>query len=369
MLLETLTIQEKEVERVQKKWLIYGAYGYTGELIAREAKKRGMNPVLGGRNLEMINYLAKELELEARVFPVGPSAAENLSDIGLVLHCAGPFQKTSAPMIKACLEAGADYLDITGEIPVFEHSFAQNAAAKEAGITICSGVGFDVIPTDCTARKLKELMPDATNLALGFDSDSGISPGTYKTMIEGMGSGSAERRDGQLVPVPIGSQRRKIDFGRGTRTAIGIPWGDVSTAFHTTGIPNISTWIPMKRSRIIGARLFSPAGSLLAKPVIQKRLKKWVSLRVKGPDEKLRAGAPAYIWGEARNAEGVTTTVRIQSANVYDLTVYGALEVVSRLLEGDYPSGSFTPATLFGADLIEALPGSGKFEVETVYPV
>lgn len=353
---------------MQKKWLIYGSYGYTGELIAREAKKRGMNPVLGGRNPEMVNYLAKELGLEARVFPVGPSTAENLSDIALVLHCAGPFNKTSAPMIQACLEAGADYMDITGEIAVFEHSFAQDAKAREAGITICSGVGFDVIPTDCTALKLKELMPDAVSLSLGFESDSRISPGTYKTMIEGMGSGSAERRDGQLVPVPIGSQRRKIDFGRGIRTAIGIPWGDISTAFHTTGIPNISTWIPMKRRRIVGARLISPAGKVLGMPFIQKRLKKWVSLRVSGPDEKFRAGAPTYIWGEARNADGVVATVRIRTANVYDVTVYGALESATRLLEGDFPSGSFTPALLFGPELIEELPGSGKFEVETIYP-
>ncbi|WP_422122446.1 saccharopine dehydrogenase family protein [Planococcus sp. X10-3] len=352
---------------MQKKWLIYGAYGYTGELIAREAKKRGMSPVLAGRNREMVNYLAKELELEARVFPVDQATAEHLADIDLVLHCAGPFQKTTPPMIKACLEAGADYLDITGEIAVFEHSFAQDGKAKAAGITICSGVGFDVIPTDCTARKLNELMPDAVTLALGFDSDSGISPGTYKTMIQGLGSGSAERRDGQLVPVPIGSQRRKIDFGRGTKSAMGIPWGDVSTAYHTTGIPNITTWIPMKKSRILGARLFSPAGSVLSRPVIQKRLKNMVVRRVIGPDEKLRSDTPAFIWGEARNAAGVVTTVRIKTANVYDLTVFGALEVASRLLDGDYPSGSYTPATLFGSSLIEELPGSGQFEVETVY--
>lgn len=353
---------------MQKKWLIYGAYGYTGELIAREAKKRGMTPVLAGRNPEMLNYLAKELDLEARVFPIGGKMAENLSDIALVLHCAGPFQKTSPPMIEACLETGADYLDITGEISVFEHSFAQNAKAKNENITICSGAGFDVIPTDCTALKLKEEMPDAVSIALGFDSDSGISPGTYKTMIQGMGSGSAERREGKVVSVPIGSQRRKIDFGRGERSAMGIPWGDVSTAFHTTGIPNISTWIPMKKSRIIGARLLSPAGSIIALPFIQKRLEKWVSLRVSGPDEELRKGAPAYIWGEARNAEGAVTSVRIKTANVYDLTVYGSLEVVSRLLNGDYPSGAHTPASLFGSDLVESLPESEKFEVETIYP-
>lgn len=353
---------------MQKKWLIYGAYGYTGELIAREAKKRGMRPVLAGRNPDKLKVLGNELQLETRVFPVGPYASENLSDIALVLHCAGPFQKTSAPMIQACLDAGADYLDITGEISVFEHSIGQDSAAKEAGITVCSGAGFDVIPTDCTALKLKELMPDAVSLSLGFDSDSGVSPGTYKTMIQGMGSGSAERRDGKIVPVPLGSKRRKIDFGRGMRSSLGIPWGDVSTAFYTTGIPNISTWIPMKKSRILGARIFSPASVLFALPFIQKTLKNWVERRISGPDESLRASAPAYIWGEARNAEGVVKTVRIETANVYDLTVFGALEVVSRLLDGDYPSGSFTPATLFGSELIEELPGSGKFEEETIYP-
>ncbi|WP_238942883.1 saccharopine dehydrogenase family protein [Planococcus beigongshangi] len=352
---------------MQKKWLIYGAYGYTGELIAREAKKRGMSPVLAGRSEEKLKPLGEELQLETRVFLVD-SAAGNLSGITLVLHCAGPFQKTSAPMIEACLEAGAHYLDITGEISVFQHSFAQDAKAKEAGILICSGVGFDVIPTDCTALKLKEEMPDATSLSLGFDSDSGISPGTYKTMIQGTGSGSAERRDGKIIPVAIGSQRRTIDFGRGTRSAMGIPWGDVSTAFHTTGIPNIQTWIPMKKANVIGARIFSPAGALIGLPPIQKRLMKWVEKRVSGPDETLRAGAPAYIWGEARNPDGVIKTVRIQTANVYDLTVYGALEVVSRLLEGDSPSGSHTPAALFGSGLLEDLPGSGKFEVETIYP-
>ncbi|MGI2329114.1 saccharopine dehydrogenase family protein [Planococcus sp. YIM B11945] len=353
---------------MEKKWLIYGAYGYTGELIAREAKERGMRPVLAGRNPDKLKPLCDELQLEARVFPVDANAAENLSDIALVLHCAGPFKKTSAPMIEACLEAGAHYLDITGEISVFEHSFSQDAAAKKAGITLCSGAGFDVIPTDCTALRLKELLPDAVSLSLGFDSDSGISPGTFKTMIEGMGSGSAERRTGKIVPVPLGSQRRMIDFGRGKRSSIGIPWGDVSTAFYTTNIPNISTWIPMNKSRILGARLFSRAGSLLALPAIQKALKNWVERRVSGPDEALRAGAPAYIWGEARNAGGIVKTVRIQTANVYDVTVYGALEAVSRLLDGDFPSGSQTPAALFGSDLIEGLPGSGKFEEETIYP-
>lgn len=350
------------------KWLIYGAYGYTGELIAREAVRRGLTPVLAGRNLQKVKVLAAELGLEMRVFPAEAAAASQLRDIDILLHCAGPFSETSEPMIEACLKARTHYLDITGEIPVFEHTHAQHGRAVDAGIVLCSGVGFDVIPTDCTALRLKELLPDATRLALGFDSDSGISPGTFKTMIQGLGSGSAVRRGGKLVAVPLGSQQRTIDFGRGSRSAIGIPWGDVATAFYTTGIPDISTWIPMAKPAAAAARTSGILRPVLSAPAVQQTLRKWVEQKVAGPDQERRANAPAYIWGEAVNAAGVRKTARIQTANVYDLTVYGALEVCRRLLEEEHAPGSWTPAKLFGAKLVEELPGSGKFEVETFYP-
>jgi short subunit dehydrogenase-like uncharacterized protein len=350
------------------KWMIYGAYGYTGELIAREAVHRGLEPVLAGRNAKKLESLAGELGLEMRAFPADPAAAPQLDDIDVLLHCAGPFSETSGPMIEACLVSRTHYTDITGEIPVFEHTHAQHARAVDAGIVICCGVGFDVIPTDCAALKLKQLLPDAAHLALGFDSDSGISPGTFKTMIQGLGSGSAVRRYGKLIPVPLGSQQRTIDFGRGSRSAMGIPWGDVATAFYTTGIPNISTWIPMAKPVAAAARASSISRPLLSAPAVQKALRKWVEQNISGPDQELRTNSPAFIWGEAVNAAGVRKTVRIQTANVYDLTVYGALEVCRRLLEEENAPGSWTPASLFGAELVEGLPGSGKFETETFYP-
>ncbi|TWT02462.1 trans-acting enoyl reductase family protein [Planomicrobium sp. CPCC 101079] len=349
---------------MKKKWMIYGASGYTGDLIAHEAAERGLSPVLGGRSEENLLPLAIKLKLEVREFPIDAEASKFLEDIDLVLHCAGPFSNTSAPMIEACIAAKTHYLDITGEIAVLEHTQAKNLLAEERGVILCSGVGFDVIPTDCIALKLKELLPDATHLSLGFDSDSGISPGTMKTMIQGLGSGSAERRSGTLTPVPLGSQSRTIDFGRGARSAMGIPWGDVSTAFHTTGIPNISTWIPMAKYRILGARLLSGFGPALATSFMQKKLADWVDRNISGPDEALRSSAPAFVWGEARNASGQVKTVRIQTANVYDLTVYGSLAIVEKLLNGHYKGGSFTPAGLFGAQLIEELPGSGTFQIE-----
>jgi short subunit dehydrogenase-like uncharacterized protein len=152
-----------------KPWMIYGANGYTGELIAREAVSRGLKPMLAGRTAAKVEPLAASLGLQARVFNLGDAGARSRSveGMGLVLHCAGPFSATAAPMMATCLSTHAHYLDITGEISVFEHAGTLDAAARAAGIVICPGVGFDVIPTDCVAAALKAALPDATHLALG----------------------------------------------------------------------------------------------------------------------------------------------------------------------------------------------------------
>ncbi|MGH8453177.1 MAG: saccharopine dehydrogenase family protein, partial [Nevskiales bacterium] len=213
-------------------WMIYGANGYTGELIAREAQRRGLKPVLAGRNADKVTALATELGFESRVFDIGTpeEIAAQLKGVELVLHCAGPFAATSTPMIAACLKVRAHYLDINGEIGVFEHAQSKNVEAQQAGVVICPGVGFDVIPLDCVAATLKQALPDATHLALGFDSNGRISPGTAKSTVEGVAQGGRVRRDGKIVRVPLAYRVRRIDFGGGEKLAMTFPSGDVSTA-------------------------------------------------------------------------------------------------------------------------------------------
>jgi short subunit dehydrogenase-like uncharacterized protein len=348
------------------QWMIYGANGYTGELIAREAKARGLQPILAGRNRDKVEALARELDLRSRVFDLDDTEAiaRNLRDSALVLHCAGPFSATSAPMLEACLMAKAHYLDISGEISVFEHAQALHGRAQQQGIVICPGVGFDVIPTDCVAAALKAALPDATRLALGFDSRSGFSPGTAKTSVEGLAQGGRVRRDGKIVKVPLAFKTRKIDFGDGEKLAMSIPWGDVSTAFYTTGIPNIEVYIPGSPGLVANARRANYIRWLLGLKPVQNLLKKRIGSSVKGPDAGTRERMPTYVWGEAINAKGVTRTARIKTANGYSLTVTGSLAVVDYLLNNNPRGGSYTPAKLVGDDLVTRLPGSGTMEIE-----
>lgn len=336
-------------------WMLYGATGYTGGLIARAAARGGLAPVLAGRNAGAVGALAAELGLPHRAFPL---AAPDLAGIGLVLHCAGPFSVTGAPMMDACLAARAHYLDITGEIDVFEQAWARDARAKAAGIVLCPGVGFDVIPTDCVAAKLKAALPGAVRLALGFDTRSGLSPGTAKTSVEGLALGGRVRQGGRIVRVPQAWKVRRIDFGDGEKTAMTIGWGDVSTAFHTTGVPNIEVYVAAPAGLIRAARLGGRFGWLLGAAPVQALLKRQAG-GVTGPDAATRARQPAFVWGEAQDAAGQRRTARLRTANGYDVTVAGALAVVRHLLGRISEGGTFTPSTLVGADLAERLPGSG----------
>lgn len=345
-----------------QQWMIYGANGYTGTLVAREAKKQGLEPVLAGRNEKAVAKLADELGLRHRVFDLrDPEAARaGLQEMAAVAHCAGPFSSTSQPMIDACIASGCHYLDITGEIDVFVAAQKRHQDAVAAGILICAGVGFDVIPTDCVAATLKSELPDADRLALGFDTRSGFSPGTAKTSVEGLKMGGKIREKDKIRSVPLAWQSREIDFGNGSKFAVTIPWGDIATAWYTTGIDNIEVFIPMAPSAAARLKKLDKLRPLLGLAPVQALLKRLAGKRIKGPDADQREKARTYVWGEAQNRAGKKVTARIETANGYDVTVHGVLMAVTHVLETDNAPGYFTPSRLMGERCIERLPGSGS---------
>jgi short subunit dehydrogenase-like uncharacterized protein len=350
---------------VTRDWLIYGANGYSGELIAREATARGMTPILAGRSADKLAPLGRDLGLPVRVFGLDDPAGldKGLDGVGLVLHCAGPFSATSAPMLAACLRNGAHYLDITGEIDVFERAYTFDDEARVAGTVICPGVGFDVIPTDCVAATLAAELPGAVSLALGFDTRAGMSPGTLKTSVEGLASGSRLRRGGRLVGVPLGSVRRRVDFGNGEKDAVAIPWGDVASAYRTTGIGDIAVYLPTSPKRTRGLRLANLARPLVSAAPVQRFMKRRIERTVAGPTAEARARHRTHVWGEVTDAAGETRTARIETANGYDLTVTGSLAFVEYLTNTTPAGGAYTPSQLLGKDLITRLPGSGELVI------
>ncbi|MDS0221370.1 saccharopine dehydrogenase NADP-binding domain-containing protein [Haloarcula sp. S1AR25-5A] len=347
--------------------VIYGSYGYTGNLITREAIDRGLDPVLAGRNRDELTDQAIKLGCESEVVALDePKVLDMvLDDADAVIHCAGPFSRTWEPMVAACLRTGTHYLDITGELDVFEAIHERDSEARETGVMLLPGTGFDVVPTDCMAAHLADRLPEADTLELAFHAEMGVSKGTAKTMVEHIDGGGAVRRDGRIERVAVGSESREIDFGWGhdDMHAVSIPWGDVSTAYHTTGIPNVTVYMSMppamaRQQRFAG--LFAPA---LGFPPVQATLKWLIEQTMDGPDAEERASDPTFVWGEARTDDGDRVESRLRGPHTYDLTAATAVEITERVLDGDAPAGFQTPAGAYGPDLILAIDGVEREDV------
>ncbi|MFD0738737.1 saccharopine dehydrogenase family protein [Lysobacter koreensis] len=340
------------------QWMIYGANGYTGRLIALEAQRRGLAPVLAGRSAD-VAALAQQLGFSHRRFDLDDAAAvaAGLAGIGLVLHCAGPFSATSAPMLEGCLAAGAHYLDITGEIDVFAHCHAQDARARERGIVVLPGAGFDVVPTDCLAAQLKRELPTATHLVLAFEAGGGPSPGTAKTSVEGLGKGGRARIDGVLQRVPLAWKTRTFIRDGQARSAMTIPWGDVYTATVSTGIPNVEVYMGVPPATIARMRRLRLLGPLLGTSLVQGFLKRGVARSVRGPSDDKRAATVTHVWGEVSAPGGAQCQRHLVVPNGYTLTVTASLGIVEHLLGGGAAPGYRTPSQLMGADYILSLPG------------
>ncbi|WP_412544062.1 saccharopine dehydrogenase NADP-binding domain-containing protein [Longispora sp. K20-0274] len=327
-------------------WMIYGANGYTGELIARLAVARGERPLLAGRSAEPVARLARELGLDHVVFDLA-DAARHLGGVAVVAHCAGPFHATAAPMVDACLATSTHYLDITGEVGVFEAVFARHDDAVAAGVALLPGAGFDVVPTDCLAGLLHARLPGATSLELAFVAGGGFSRGTARTALSG-GGVMWRRVDGKLVPITGGTLTRTVPLPSGPRTVSAIPWGDLATAYRSTGIPNITTYTALPAAAGLG-----PA--LLRLPWARSVADRLVRSTMSGPSATVRATTRTEVWGEVRDADGGAVSDTLVTPNAYDLTADAVLRAVPRM--AGLAAGAHTPATAFGPGFVLELDG------------
>ena len=338
-------------------FLIYGANGYTGELITRYAVERGLKPVLAGRNAIAVEALAKKHHLDYRIFSLdeGYRIDSALQNVDAVLHCAGPFSLTSRQMAEACLRNKKHYTDITGEIAVFEAMARLDEKANEAGIMIMPGVGFDVVPTDCLARHLKDRLPTANYLSLAFYGMGRLSHGTQATMTMNVGRGGAIRKDGTITRVPAAWKTREIDFGEVTKKAVTIPWGDVATAYYSTGIPSIEVYtvVPPANLKMLKASRY--LGWLMATKPFQDYLQKQIPPG--GPSDEERAKGKMLLWGQAEDPNGNRVESRMTAPEGYTTTALTALNIMQKILDGNFQPGYQTPAKAYRADLILEIEG------------
>lgn len=352
-------------------WMIYGAYGYTGALVAEEAIKRGHRPLLAGRSREKLDALAQRLGLESVVLDLHDERAlrSALEPLDLVFHAAGPFVDTSDAMIRACLATRTSYVDVTGEVPVFRNTFAHHAQAVERKILLLSGAGFDVVPTDCLANYLAAQIEAPTHLEIAIAGMASVSAGTLKSMLDGGLQGGLVRRDGQLKPFPVGKGARTQRFLDRERSVLPIPWGDLETAYRSTGIPNITTYMafPRKLAALSSAAWPLTAATtpllrgVLGRPSIKQRIQDAISARVDGPDEHTRRTGRAQVWASVQNAAGARREAWLETIEAYAFTAAACVRIVEKTL-AQRPVGALTPAQAFGQDFVLAIEGTRRVD-------
>lgn len=339
--------------------LIYGAYGYTGRLIVDECLKHGIKPIIAGRSPAKAITFANKHGLEYDVFEVSEKEKlENWLKRGnLLIHCGGPFIYTSKEMVEACIATDTHYLDITGEYQVFDLIKEYDAQAKEKNLMLMPGAGFDVVPSDCLAKHLHNKLPSATDLNLAFVSKGGrLSRGTAKTMIENLGDPQVRRRSGEYEGVPIGKSTRIIDYGDFEQISMGISWGDVSTAYHSTSIPNIEVFSGTDEQQISKLKKTLRLSFMLKSRLIKNYLIRQMDKRPDGPREEKREASCMYLWGEASDGNS-TIEARLKTPNGYTLTALSSVLITQKVFADNYKAGFQTPSSAYGEGLILEVEG------------
>ena len=343
-----------------KTFLIYGSYGYTGQLIVEHAVKEGLRPLLAGRDERKLRAQSEKFKLDYRAFSLDETAKLDsaLNEVVAVLHCAGPFVLTFRQMAEACLRTKKHYVDISGEIEGFEALAKLSDQAKQAGIMLLPGGGFDVVPTDCLAAHLKQRLPGATHLRLFLRGvGAGVSRGTAKSAIENMHRQGMIRKDGKLTQVPPVWKALMQDFGRGPVRVVSVGWGDVSTAYHSTGIPNVETYISFPQPLINLMYDMRTFGPLFYNRVAKTILKSLMNLYPPGPAETRRMKSFATIIGEVTDNQGGRAVSKLRTREGYTFTAQVTVQIMKQILNQDYKIGFQTPSNVYGADFVLQFEG------------
>jgi saccharopine dehydrogenase (NAD+, L-lysine-forming) len=346
----TTKIEMTKTETTKAGWMIFGATGFTGRLVAREAIALGERPLLAGRSAEKVRRVAEELGLPWVAFDLGDRAATvaALRGVELVLLAAGPFDGLAQPLMDACLEAGTHYTDLDNELPVFRAAEERDARARERGVAIVPGIGFGTIATGSLVKRVVAALPDATRLecALHIATTDG-GPGTGESVLAGIRMGGRIRRGGRLVEHPLGAGGREIPFADRSRRASPVPTGDLEAAWMDTRIPDIAVY-----GTALPGGFFQRVGIAILRRLL------WIGpiRRAAGSVREGRDGdTHCQAWACATNARGETVEARLETGEGFAFTAAAAARAVAVIRLAPVP-GAHAAASVLGAAFIQSVP-------------
>lgn len=348
----------------ERNWLLYGAYGFTGQLIAERAFRESLPPpTLAGRSATRLEPLARRYSFPFSVFSLDDRAElrHHLEGYKLVVLAAGPFTRTAKQVMEACLEVGCDYLDITGEIQVFEYLYSLHERALRRGITMVSGMGFDCVPTDCLAKEVCDLLPKVSALELCVYGVGKPSGGTVASLLGVFKDrGFLKRKEDRLVSIPWGEGGRWFELGRKTLWAIPVPLADLVSARRSTGVTTITTYAALPPAYATFFRWLSPLLRLGVKlPGVLSLLQSGARVFSTPPSAEERQHTESWVLARAQG-EGSEVTRVLRTLEGYEFTAEAVVKGVKEFLtrRESIPPGALTPAQALGKEFVYTIPGT-----------
>jgi short subunit dehydrogenase-like uncharacterized protein len=355
-------------------WILGGA-GRSGRAIAAELLRKGVPPVLVGRDAARLRDAAARAGNGRTV--IAGSIESITAEIrrqrpAVVINTIGPFTTTAAPIVRACLQ-GSDYIDLANDVAAVLATLDLNGAAADAGRTVVTGGGFGVTASESVVVKLCQGRPAPARVRVdmipSLETEGGvIGEALAGTILDGLpgveGGGRFEGRryqDGRLVSARLGGDVTHLTLPDGARVATAsIPLGELVAAQRASGAPSVVAASSEVPSSPVARAILPLATALLAVGPVRNFAKSRLA-RVK---LKARQRPRPYSWGHAHMewADGTTQEgwLRLGDAQVFTGAV--PAEIARRLLAGEGRPGAFTPAALFGPSL--ALACGGEYVID-----
>ena len=172
------------------------------------------------------------------------------------------------------------------------------------------------------------------------------------------------RQDGKIIQVPPAWQVLEQDFGRGPVQVVSIGWGDVSTAYYSTKIPNIETYFAFPRYVIRFLKLSRYIGPLVYSRAVRNLLKWIIGIVIpSGPSKKQNETGFSLMVAEIRD-ESQVVRAKLRVPEGYWLTALTTVEIMKRILNNDLKTGFQTPSLAYGAEFIMQFDGVERKDLE-----
>ncbi len=353
--------------------VLFGATGYTGRRTAEAMVRRGLRPVLAGRSAGSLASLARPLgKLEVAIADVNDAASVRaLMNRGDVLvSTVGPFIRLGEPALRAAVDAGAIYLDSTGEAPFIRRVFEEfGPRAEQTGASLVTAFGSDYVPGNLAGALALRLAGGAVHrVEVGYlitrvGRASVFSRGTVASLI-GMATEPAfSWRDG-IRAEPSGSRMRTFLLGGRDHPALTIGSSEhyaLPRLAGSEGLAEVDVYLGWFGSATRALQLSSRITPVLHQLPGARQLvrtigglaMRWVA---EEPDSVALARATPHFVGTAYDASGTALAeVRLVSGDPYqftaDLLAWGAQRAAEHGVSGP---GALGPVEAFGLDALEA---------------